>query len=73
MQLQLEAGHEREVAATSPQRPVQVGVVVARDPAGDALGVDDVEGDHRVGGPAVPAAEPAQAAPERVAGDGDDR
>ena len=65
-QLHLHAGHDTEVPAASAQRPEQVGVVVGGHPPRFAVGGDDVEPAHPIGGETPPPAEDAEAAAECV-------
>ena len=67
VEAELERGHDAEVAAATAHGPEQLGVVVGVDAAADAVGRDELDGEHRVGGEAVRAAEPADAAAEGVA------
>ena len=68
---ELERGHDAEVAAAAAHRPEQLGVVLGVDPPAYAVGRDEFDRDHGVGGDAVRAGEPADAAAERVADDAD--
>ena len=63
----LHRGHDAEAAAAAAQRPEQVRVVVGVDAAQPPVGGHDLDRQHAVGGQAVLAAEPADAAAEAVA------
>ena len=60
-----------EVAAAAAQRPEQLGVLVAGGADQLPVGGDELDGEEAVAGEAVAAAEPAEAAAERVADDAD--
>ena len=71
-QLELDRGDDAEVAAAAAQRPEQVGRSRGgRRARGVPSAVTTSIGQHAVGGEAVAAAEPAEAAAERVADDAD--
>jgi hypothetical protein len=70
---ELERGDHTEVAATAAQRPEQVGLGGGIDTTDAAVGGDDLGAGDAVGLQAELAGEPAQAAPEGVAGDADVR
>jgi hypothetical protein len=67
----LHRGDDAEVAAAAAQRPEQRGVVLGVDAAELAVGGDDLDRQDAVGGQAVLAREPADAATEAVADDAD--
>ena len=71
MDLELDRGHDAEVAAAAAQRPEQVGWCSASARTRLAVGGDELERGHGVGLQAVLARQPADAAAERVAGDPD--
>jgi hypothetical protein len=70
----LESGDDAEVASAAPQRPEQVGFRARGDRPGDgsiAVGGDDVQCGHPVGGESEGATEHGQAAAEGVTDDSD--
>jgi len=69
MQLELERGHDAEIAATAPQRPEQVRVLSSARVQELAVGRDDVGRDQVVDGQSELAGGPAEAAAQREAGD----
>ena len=71
--LELDRGHDAEVAAAAAQRPEQVGVVLGVGAHEAAVGGDDLERGDGVGLQAELARQPADAAAERVPGDPDVR
>ena len=62
-----------EVAAAAAQRPEEVGLALAVDSTQSPVGGHDLDRGHLVGADAVLAAEPREAAAERVADDADVR
>ena len=73
VQVELERGHDAEVAAAAAQRPEELGLVRGIDAAQLAVGGDELDRRDAVRGEAVLAAVPAEAAAERVADDADVR
>ena len=69
MELVLERGDDAEVAAAAAQSPDQIRVVAIGRVHQRAVGQDDVGAEQIVRGHAVAAAQPAEAAAERQAGD----
>jgi hypothetical protein len=69
VQVVLERGGDPEVAAAAAQAPEQLGVLVRARVHEAPVGGDDVGADQVVGGQAVLAHEPTDAAAEREAGD----
>ena len=69
MRLERECGHDAEVAATSADRPEQIGVLVGVRLDKAAVREDDVDGEHVVDGESPPARQVADAAAEGEAGD----
>ncbi len=63
---ELERRDDAEVTASAAHGPEQLRVVLGVDPAEHAVGGDEFDGDHGVGGQAVRAAEPAHATAEGV-------
>ena len=68
MQLELERGHDAEIAAAAPQCPEQIRVLLRAGANQPAVGRDDVRRDQIVDGQAELAGGPAEAAAEREAG-----
>ena len=62
VQLELELGHDAEVAAATAQPPEQLGVLLRRGAHDLAIRGDQLERDHVVAGQSVLAGEPAHAA-----------
>ena len=73
VELELHRGHDAEAPAAAAQRPEQLGLVVGVGADVAAVGGDELDRGDAVGGEAVLAAEPADAAAERVADDADVR
>jgi hypothetical protein len=71
VQLDLDGGHDAVVAAAAAQRPEQVGVVVVGGADERAVGGHELDRADAVGGEAVLAGEPREAAAEHVADDAD--
>ena len=69
MQGELERGDDAEVAASALERPQQVGVLVRAGADQAPVGGDDLGRDQVVDAQAMAAAQPADAAAERQAGD----
>src|SRR5690606_23099043 len=69
VQPEAEAGHDTEVAATAPDRPEQVGMVVDVDAQELAVRRDDLRAEQTVDGEAVLARQEADAPAERDAAD----
>jgi hypothetical protein len=69
--VELDGGHDAEVAAAAAQRPEQLGLVLGVDADQLPLGGDELERRDGVGLQPVLAREPPHAATERVAGDAD--
>jgi hypothetical protein len=69
----LDRGDDAEVAAAAAQRPEEVGVLARGRPHEAAVGEHHLDRRDGVGGQAVLAADPAEAAAERVAHDPDVR
>ena len=69
--VELDGGHDAEVAAAAAQCPEQLGLVLGVDADQLALGGDELERRDGVGLQPVLAREPPHAATERVAGDAD--
>ena len=68
-----ELGHDAEVAAAAPQRPEQLGVLVARRAGDRSVGQHDLDPLEVVDGPTEAASQVAEAATERQAGDAGER
>ena len=71
VELELDGGDDAEVAAPAAHGPEEVGLVVGVGDDDAPVGGDDLHGHHAVGGEAVLARQPAQAAAEAVADDAD--
>ena len=71
VQLDLDGGHDAVVPAAAAQRPEQVGVVVVGGADERAVGGHELDRADAVGGEAVLAGEPREAAAEHVADDAD--
>ena len=69
VEAELHRGDDAEVPAAAAERPEEVGLLVGRGPDEAPVGGDELDRRHAVGRQAVLAAEPAQAAAERVADD----
>ena len=69
MELVLKGGDHAKVAAAAPDAPEEVLVLTGADVAELTVGGDDIGGDEVVAGQAVPARQPADAAPQGEAGD----
>src|SRR5262245_63446936 len=69
MELELERGHDAEIAAAAPQRPEQVRVLSSAHVQELAVGRDDVSREQIVDGQSELARGPAEAAAQREAGD----
>ena len=67
IQRELDRGDRREGAAAAAQSPEEIGLGLRVAAHQFALSGDRLDGQHAVGGQAVPAAVPPDAAPERVA------
>src|SRR4051812_21605845 len=67
----MQGGDDRVAAATAAQRPEQVGLVIGVDGHSFASRGDDLDRTYAIAGEPVLAAEPAEAAADRVADNAD--